>query len=83
MSPKEKISNRLTSNIVLADMLTKLIVKHPELRFGQILINYGFIETETDLETFETVVKDPFYEESIDTLNRVKNGGNIKRTNEH
>lgn len=64
-------------------MLTKLIVKHPELRFGQILINYGFIETETDLETFETVVKDPFYEESIDTLKRVKNGGNIKGTNEH
>lgn len=76
MLPKEKISHRLTSNIVLADMLTKLIVKHPELRFGQILINYGFIETETDLETFETVVKDPFYEESTDTLKRVKDGRN-------
>lgn len=83
MSPKEKISHRLTSNIVLADTLTKLVVKHPELRFGQILINYGFIETETDLETFETVVKDPFYEESIDTLKRVKNGRNIKGIDEH
>lgn len=83
MSPKEKISYRLTSNIVLVDTLTKLVVKHPELRFGQILINYGFIETETDLETFETVVKDPFYEESIDTLKRVKNGRNIKGTDEH
>ena len=76
MTPKEKVSHRLTSNIVLANTLTKLVVKYPELRFGQILINYGFIETETDLETFETVLKDPFYEESIDTLKRVKNGGN-------
>lgn len=80
---KEKIKQRLSSNIQIVQKLSELIIKHPELRFGQILINYGFIETETDLETFETVVKDPFYEESIDTLNRVKNGGNIKGTNEH
>ena len=73
---KEKIKQRFSSNIQIVHKLSELIIKHPDLRFGQILINYGFIETETDLETFETVVKDPFYEESIDTLKRVKNGGN-------
>lgn len=80
---KEKIKQRLSSNIQIVQKLSELIIKYPDQRFGQILINYGFIETETDLKTFETVVKDPFYEESIDTLKRVKNGGNIKGTNEH
>lgn len=79
---KEKIKQRLSSNIQIVQKLSELIIKYPDQRFGQILINYGFIETETDLKTFKTVVKDPFYEESIDTLNRVKNGGNFKRTNE-
>jgi hypothetical protein len=80
---KEKIKQRLSSNIQIVQKLSELIIKYPDQRFGQILINYGFIETKTDLKTFETVVKDPFYEESIDTLKRVKNGGNIKGTNEH
>ena len=72
MIPKEKKSYRLTSNLELVDFLSKLVVKHPDLRFGQILVNYGFIECETNTYDFTVIVKDPFYEESIDTLKRVK-----------
>lgn len=80
---KEKIDKRLTSNLELAEELVKRISENPQQRFGQILFNFKFIEIVNDIDNNTCIIKDPFYEESIDTLNRVKNGGNIKGTNEH
>jgi len=42
--------------------LSELIDKYPDLRFGQILIAFNFILPE----------KDPFFEEPVDVLSRIK-----------
>ena len=76
MSPKEKIDKRLSSNLELAEELVKRIKENPQQRFGQILINFKFIEIINDIDNNTCIIKDPFYEESTDTLKRVKNGGN-------
>lgn len=80
---KEKIDKRLISNLELAEELVTRIKENPQQRFGQILINFKFIEIVNDIDNNTCIIKDPFYEESIDTLKRVKNGGNIKGTDEH
>lgn len=83
MSPKEKINKRLISNLELTEELVKRIKENPQQRFGQILVNFGFIKQTVDHYDDNIVLtEDPFNEESIDTLKRVKNGGNIKGTNE-
>lgn len=40
--------DRQTANLKLVEVLTKLIEKNPDQRFGQLLRNYGFI-LETDV----------------------------------
>jgi hypothetical protein len=69
---KEKINKRLISNLELAEELVKRIKENPQQRFGQILINFKFIEIVNDIDNNTCIIKDPFYEESVDTLNRVK-----------
>lgn len=59
---KEMIQKRQDANRELLKMLSEYIEKFPEQRFGQILVNYGFIDENND----------PFYEESVDTLNKCK-----------
>lgn len=72
---KEKIKNRQTANFELVNKLSELVIAYPEQRFGQILINFGFIEQIVDHYDCSIVsTVDPFYEESVDTLNRVNNG---------
>ena len=73
---KEKIDKRLSSNLELAEELVKRISENPQQRFGQILINFKFIEIVNDIENNTCIIKDPFYEESVDTLKRVKDGRN-------
>lgn len=80
---KEKINKRLISNLELAEELVKRIRENPQQRFGQILINFKFIEIVNDIDNNTCIIKDPFYEESTDTLKRVKDGRNIKGINEH
>lgn len=79
---KEKINKRLSSNLELAEELVKRISENPQQRFGQILINFKFIEIVNDIDSNTCIIKDPFYEESTDTLKRVKDGRNFKRANE-
>lgn len=57
---KEKIAKRQEANLEILEHLRKYIINCPDLRWGQILSNYGFIPK-----------SDPFYEESVDTLQRV------------
>ena len=82
---KEKIDKRLTSNLELAEELVKRIKENPQQRFGQILVNFGFIKQIVDHYDCSIVLtEDPFKEESVDTLKRVKKyGRNIEGTNEH
>jgi hypothetical protein len=81
---KEKINKRLISNLELAEELVKRISENPQQRFGQILVNFGFIKQIVDHYDCSIVItEDPFKEESVDTLKRVKRyGRNLKRINE-
>ena len=58
-------------NKLILKTLSKLVEKHPDLRFGQILANAEVITYENDYD--EMVVKDPFNEESEITWKRMKN----------
>lgn len=70
---KEKIKKRLISNLELAEELVKRIRENPQQRFGQILVNFGFVKQIVDHYDCSIVLtEDPFKEESVDTLRRVK-----------
>ena len=56
-------------NKLILETLSKLVKKHPDLRFGQILVNAEIITYENDYD--EMVVKDPFNEESEITWKRM------------
>lgn len=68
--------NRLIHNKEIVHKLEELIDKYPEQRFGQILFNFGFLDTDNMVSLSignQLFIPDPFYEESKVTLNRVKN----------
>ena len=67
---KEKISKRYESNKTIMGLLEKFIEDQPNMRFGQILMALGIIEMEQDGPN-KFSIKDPFYEESVDTLTKV------------
>lgn len=67
---KIKIARRREANKELLKILDKIVDAHPTLRLGQILINAQFLTTYTTNEGM--VINDPFYEEPLDTLKRVK-----------
>ena len=74
MTIKEKIKNRQKASFELIKKLSELVIAYSDLRFGQILVNFGFVEQITHHYDGSISTKDPFYEESVDTLNRVNNG---------
>ena len=63
MNLNEKINNRHEANKKLVEILSRFVDAFPEQRFGQIICNYFLPEYRE---------KDPFFEESIDTLNRLE-----------
>lgn len=81
---KEKIKNRQKANFELVNKLSELVIAYPDLRFGQILVNFRFIKQIVDHYDDNIVLtEDPFNEESVDTLRRVKKyGRDFKRANE-
>lgn len=73
---KEKINKRLISNLEIAEELVTRIKENPQQRFGQILVNFGFIKQIVDhYDDSIVITEDPFKEESVDTLKRVKKYG--------
>lgn len=68
MDYREKINHRADSNTVLLSKLEDYLKQHSDQRFGQALVNLGIIQILPDGSPV-----DPFYEEPIDTLNRVNN----------
>lgn len=56
-------------NKLILETLSKLVDKHPDLRFGQILVNTEVVTYKNDYD--EMVVEDPFNEESKTTWERM------------
>lgn len=72
---KEMIERRQGANLEILTIIEEAVMKYPDLRFGQILANLGVIEYEhisRDSDEYIKAVKDPFNEESVVTLNRIK-----------
>lgn len=67
---KNKIAMRQLANKQLLSILEQVVDRNPDLRLGQILLNYKFVKWELTEEGIK--IYDPFYEEPVDTLNRVK-----------
>lgn len=67
---KLKINNRARDNKAILDVLRDLIESNPDLRFGQILFNWKFVNWNSC--GAGVTIHDPFYEEPADTLKRVK-----------
>lgn len=66
---KKKITGRQTANLQILDMLKNYFLAYPDMRFGQALANLNVIEYDRSKLTPEVV--DPFYDESVDILQRV------------
>lgn len=70
---QQLIAGRQKANLEILNEIGLVIVKYPDLRFGQILVNLGIIEYERNTYDETLITKDPFNEESVVTLNRMKN----------
>lgn len=76
MNFKLKIDQRQAANREIIKILADIVERYPELRFGQILAISNVIQYEhisCDSDQYVETVKDPFHEESIDMLTRVRN----------
>lgn len=62
-------NNRQECNVKILEFLKQAIYSYPDLRFFQLLANIGIVEYDSDTN----VIKDKFYEESKDTLEKVIN----------
>lgn len=69
---KEMIEKRQSANLDILTAIEEMVMKYPDLRFGQILVNLGIIEYERNTYDETLITKDPFNEESVVTLNRMK-----------
>lgn len=58
-------------NKLILEILSKLVEKYPDLRFGQILVNSEIVQVTATSEGVKC--QDPFYEEPEVTLERMKN----------
>ena len=78
MNLKLKIDQRQLDNLDILTIIEEMVMKYPDLRFGQILamldiIQYKTINKTSALVAHVTEPVDPFYEESVDMLTRVRN----------
>lgn len=78
MNLKRKIDQRQPANLDILTIIEEAVMKYPDLRFGQILAMFDIIQYKTvnkigalGAHVIEPV--DPFYEESVDMLTRVRN----------
>lgn len=68
MSEKNLIEQRQEANLRLLEIIQDYLEKYPSLRFGQALVNLNILEPTDNM----TVVKDPFYDEPMAMLDRIK-----------
>lgn len=69
---QKMIEQRQVANFNILNKIEKVVKENPHLRFGQILANLGIINYEHDYINDVSIVKDPFHEESVTTLMRMK-----------
>ena len=69
---KEIIDKRQEVNLEILNKIEVAVMNFPDLRFGQILVNLGIIEYEQNTYDKTLITKDPFNEESVVTLNRMR-----------
>lgn len=69
---QQLIVRRQQANQEILRNIEEMVNKHPDLRFGQILVNLGIIEYERNTYDETLITKDPFNEESVVTLNRIR-----------
>lgn len=70
---KEMIDKRQEANLEILNEIEVAVMNFPNLRFGQILVNLGIIQYQRDPASFDIIgIKDPFNEESVVTLNRIR-----------
>lgn len=71
---KKLIALRQAANFEILGHIAEMVEKHPDLRFGQILANLGIIQYEQGVDIGGIcTVRDPFHEESVITLYRIRN----------
>lgn len=70
---------RQEANKKLIDVLKCFVDTYPDWRFGQILFNVGVITRKQD----SLDIKDPFYEESTETWERIKKVLNLSEDEEN
>lgn len=64
---------RQEANRLILERLRQEIETHPDLRFGQILVNLGVLDTSAAIYPPQSViVRNPFNEESTHTLSRME-----------
>ena len=68
MSEKNLIEQRQEANLRLLGIIQDYLEKYPSLRFGQALVNLNILEPTDNT----SVVKDPYYDEPIAMLDRIK-----------
>ena len=67
------INKRFEYNLQIIQKLKELIIKYPDMRFGQLLVNCDIIELVPDSTKTAMVALDPFNDESEVIWERVKN----------
>ena len=70
-SIKKNINERQKANLQILNKLHDYFLEFPDIRFGQALANLNIIEYDRTKLTPEVI--DPFFEESVDTLEKVNN----------
>ena len=68
---ESKITLRHEYNKKILSKLNEYVYKYPNMRFGQILGNF-ILQYKFDKINDVSTVIDPFYEESVDMFNRIK-----------
>ena len=66
------MSERLKENRILIENLKTLVEKHPEQRFSQILLNFGFVKQVKSPNEEKLYWKNEFYIEPDDVIKRLK-----------
>lgn len=74
MDIKLKIAQRQAANREIIEILSDMVEKYPDLRFGQILAITETLEyvPSPRPDDDSIIIKDPFNEESVDTWVRIR-----------
>ena len=62
---------RQECNLEIINRLRDYILSHPDIRFGQALVNLNILNIVYDSLGENPIVSDPYYEESVQTLKRM------------